>query len=880
MTRSKTAFFCLLFLVYASGAVQGAPGKENVIDETRLSLHITDAPLKQAIQTLIQRTSLEIIYSDDLVQDVRVNCDLQDKTLREVLLTILRDTRVTFKALRDGQVILYARETPEKINLRGYVRDATTGETLPYANIRIKGSRYGTATNANGYFAFVGAPGWVNSLSVNFIGYQQAEHKISQTDFDDELTILLEPKPLVGDTVTVFSAEDFMMDADDAGGQTRLSPQKLNSLPALGDQDIFKSLNLLPGFSSHDGSSSSLRVQGGRSDENLVLFDGMTIYQVDHFFGLVSAFNSDIVKDVRVFTGGFPARYGGRTSSVIELTGKTGSFDDFRISASANLLSARSMMQIPISGKASWLVSFRRSYLDIFGGNLYGNAYYPLLPLQNGDTRGGNFDNQAGVNTPGFQYYDLNSKLTYAATQNDVLSFSFYNGGDTRDEFRDLTQLQGGRQMSADMNKPQSQWHLEKQSNIGGSGKWTRIWSDRFYSTFLTASSKYDLSYNGDLKIQNPDSSWKESATQSNLIRETVARLDNEVYLDAFNRFEFGAAFTQTKVEADAESSLENYHLGLNNRADQAALYFQNTWSPDERFSLTSGFRTTWYALTENTYIEPRFSFKWRLQKRLTFSGAWGKYRQFVKQVGQDNSLTGGRTGFWALTDQNMKPEFSEHNILGLTWENRNYVFSIEAYRKRLDNLTELWIPKTQQRNQKREAFLIEGDGSSKGLQFLLQRKIGRFSGWAGYTLAKVNYQFQQINAGQSFAAPQDRRHEIKLIGQYEIKKWKLSSTWVYASGAPYTPMNSQQGQGPAAEFFRGSKNSARLPNTHRLDLGVSRSFSGSRFGYNVGLSIYNFYNNSNVWDRTYIPSGRNTILHDVTTLGFTPSFDISVNFN
>ena len=357
-----------------------------------------------------------------------------------------------------------ANSFAQDLLLTGIVTNAKSGETLPAANVVVKGTSIGTATNVDGYFTLLNLPSKKFTLNVFYVGCHPLEMEIDLDKIDGRLNVEMQPSNIEIDEVYVSAKAYKMIKATEGVSATRVSPIDLKTLPSFGQVDVFRSLQLLPGISGTNESSSGLYVRGGTPDQNLVLLDGMTVYNVDHFFGFFSAFNADAIKDIQMFKGGYPAKYGGRISSVVDLTGKNGDPNNFHMSGGVNLLDAHASVEIPLWGKGSILLAGRRSYTDFIESSLYNNIYDMLSNNQSeqettqntpigpgggfGGGRGGfgNFQQpQATTTRPTFYFYDLNGKITYRPTDKDNLSLSFYNGKDNLFEDSEISRSIEGR---------------------------------------------------------------------------------------------------------------------------------------------------------------------------------------------------------------------------------------------------------------------------------------------------------------------------------------------------------------------------------------------------------------------------------------------------
>ena len=393
-------------------------------------------------------------------------------------------------------------------DLHGYVVDGQSGEALPYATVSLKGRPAGAITNVDGYFVIVDAPAVVCTLQVSFIGYAWKETAVDNSRVRSQpLRIQLEVAVIDLEQTVVTAEEEYQIwrPADEVS-QVSFSPRQLDYLPTLGEADVFRSLQLLPGISGVSDGSSGLYIRGGTPDQNLVILDGMTVYHVDHFFGMFSAFNADAVKDLQVYKGGYPAKYGGRLSSVVELTGKTGDVNRLQLGVGGNLLSSHALLEVPLWGRGSWVLSARRSYTDLIESGLYTSLFdlvdeeqdqNPAAPAAagfGGRRRGRTLRQQV---EPSFYFYDLNSKVALSPTPIDFLAVSLYSGRDNLAESQELSgvRLRDRPQASEDESGSRTQENLTDWGNLGASLKWGRQWHARLFTNMLVSSSVYSSDY-------------------------------------------------------------------------------------------------------------------------------------------------------------------------------------------------------------------------------------------------------------------------------------------------------------------------------------------------------------------------------------------------
>ncbi len=798
---------------------------------------------------------------------------------------------------------LNASAQTSKRSIKGYVVDGTSGESLPYANVTVKGQKIGTTTNTEGYFILLNVPASADTLEIFYIGYTTKQIPLQDKDLSQALIIKMRQNLLQTEAITVTAEEYQIWEKSDQISQLTFSPKQLTSLPSLGEVDIFRSLQLLPGISGVSDGSAGLYIRGGTPDQNLVLLDGMTVYHVDHFFGFFSAFNADAIKNVQVYKGGFPAIYGGRLSSVVDLTGKTGNVNKAKYGFGINLLSVNGIMELPLfNNKASFIISGRRSYTDIIQTGTYQNFYDSLFgddnpPLSNPVRPGGGRRGQQATETrPDFYYYDLNAKFSYNPTRKDVYAISFYSGRDNLDDTNEMGNLkfESAQSLFTRINEETTDW-----GNIGASAKWSRQWNDRLSSNILLAASQYQSNYDRNRRIES-NSGIEDSVTvtrgggfaseEDNKIDDMTFRFDGDWHFTNNQRIGFGTWISAIKTDYRATLNDTINLFSRNNSSNQYAFYLQDQWQVFNPLQLTLGMRATIFDKTNKVYYEPRLSFNYAITNNLKFKGAWGQYNQFIHRIVNEQIL-GGSRDFWLVADEDFKPEFAEHYITGLSYENKNYLFSVEAFYKNMEHLIE-YSRRFQTKADFGELFFF-GSGISKGIEFLAQKKAGAFNGWISYTLSKVDHTFPSFNDGNTFPASNDRRHEFKTIATYTVGKWSLAATWIFASGQPYTSPESQYFlellNGESQSYIHVSdKNSYRLPDYQRLDISASYHFyatdaSGQRkkdaWSGETGLSIFNLYDHDNVWYRQYELDVTPVTITDVKMLGFTPTIFLKMRF-
>jgi len=762
--------------------------------------------------------------------------------------------------------------------ISGQVIDRNSKERLPYANVIIKGTKIGTQTNLEGFFLLHNVPDTLCTLQVTYMGYSPVEVPIDKQTKSSGMLIRMKQTPINIEGVTVSAAQSNFIKTEVTPSLITLSPTQISTLPSVGQVDIFRSIQLLPGIAAtHDGSSG-LYVRGGTPDQNLVLFDGMTVYHVDHFFGFFSAFNPDAIKDVQVYKGAFPAKYGGRLSSVIDMVGKTGNSEEMHGVAGLSLLSGNATLEGPLFG-GSFLVSARRSYSDIIASGTY-NTIYKLLTgsdapqAANGSQMSGRFgDAISQQETPTSAFLDLNGKYSYSIASKYILSASYYK---STDEY-DLTR-QSSTQMPSRSNNTQ-------QGNNGGSIKLFAQWGDDFFSNIILAYNGYTSKYTSSMGSQASNTT-QFSTDEDNHIDDMNFSADNVWKLTPVHELGFGFQVSQTKVKYSLSglnpSRTTQNILDFSQRGWLGAAYIQDKWMPLEQFTLTGGLRYNYFSETNSMFLEPRLSTRYELTENISLKAAFGIHHQFVNRILNEN-VTEASRDFWILADNSLAPSRAIHTVAGVTWENETFVFDVEGFYKDMSNLVEF----TQR--FRREALdlytFLSGDGRVKGVECLLQKKSGFWNGWISYTLSKAEKCYSELNDGQYFPAENDQTHELKIVGNVDLgSDWNVSTTFIYATGKPYTAPISQYSlvlldSSVYSYTHISGKNAYRLSDYHRLDVSISKKFRMESSSLNVGVSLFNVYNHANISYYEYDLNSQPIIITKVTGLGFLPSVFVQYEF-
>lgn len=745
----------------------------------------------------------------------------------------------------------FAAVAQQKITINGYVKDSLSGETLIGASITVKEEARGVTTNQYGFFSLT-LPRGSYQLLAGFIGY---EPKLVNVSFDENGTvnILLMPasSSLSNVTVTGRKRESNVKSAQ--MGKIDVSLNTLKSLPPfMGEVDILKSLQLLPGVRNAGEGNSGFYVRGGGPDQNLIMLDEAVVYNTGHLFGFFSVFNADALKNVSLIKGGMPAQYGGRLSSVIDVAMKEGNMNNTEIDAGIGLISSRFAIQGPLKrDKASYMISARRTYIDML--------IKPFISKEN------------SFYGSGYYFYDLNAKVNYTFSDKDRLYLSGYFG---RDKF--------------DFNNAKRSFNTSiPWGNATATLRWNHVFNKKLFANTSLIYNDYAFDFNG---TQNDF-----SINLSSGIKDLNAKTDFDFYASPEHKLKFGAQYTfhtflPSVVSGQQDTVVFTPANVQKKYANEYALYIQDDWEINSRLKLNYGLRYslfqqvgryTAYTTDENgnkldstSYnsgevikayggFEPRFTMRYSLDDYSSVKMAVTRNLQYIHLV--SNAGTTLPTDIWVPSTYRVKPQESWQYAAGYfrNFNNNMFETSLEVYYKTMQNQIEYREGYTPNTLKDPEEDFVFGNGWSYGAELFINKVKGRWTGWVGYTLSWTWRKFPEINDGMQYPGKYDRRHDLSVVATYAInRKWKVSAVFVFGTGnAISLPERFYFVDGVLSQEF-SRINAYRMKPYHRLDLSAiytpvqkkKRSYSG----YWV-FSIYNVYSRLNPYFYYYDQEGSAT---------------------
>lgn len=704
--------------------------------------------------------------------------------------------------------------------LSGHVRDATTGETLLGANVLVEEAERGAATNNSGFYTLSGLEPGTYTVAASYIGYQRTTATVTLDPGEDRrLDLELPPDGVTLDEVIVRDEND---DEERDLGVERVSTDLIQELPAVLEPDVFRSLQYLPGIKAASDFSSGLYIRGGSPDQTLILLDQTTVYNPSHFFGFFSTFNPDAIKDVQLYKGAFPAEYGGRIGSVVDIYNKDGNRRETKGGLSAGLLAARAYVEGPINrdedtetARGSYMVAARRSTLE------------PLLAvLRSADVEG----------IPDrFYFYDINAKANYRLTDDDRISLSVYGGQDQLDlEFLDDGQFDiayGNRTLSAN---------------------WTRLFSSQVFSSVTATASRYKSTPIATIAGTR--------FTQTNEVTDLSIKADVEYTPSPKHAFKAGVwggglSFSLRNTFDGSESFQRRIRSGY------ASLFVQDTYRPTDAWRIRGGLRGSYFDQGNFWRLAPRLSIAYDPTPDVRLQAAYGRYYQFLTL--ESSELF---TGFdsWLMTDEGVPPAFGDQWTAGVQTEwDSGWEVESEAYVRTMRDLFEQdpFLPDVAGLPYA-ETFRF-GSGYAFGNEWTVRRNEGAITGFAAYTLSRTERKFPDVNVAANgspnFYVPKyDRTHDLNIVLNYPFAdRWRATATFNYATGQPYTNPEFRyslqddplQSDISTRDVLVSPFNGDRLPAYHRLDVGVQRT--GRFFGWadmELQFQLINAYARENIW--------------------------------
>ncbi|MBB6458967.1 TonB-dependent receptor [Flammeovirga kamogawensis] len=746
----------------------------------------------------------------------------------------------------------------KKYILNGTIKDSETSEAIPGVTIFDVKSGLGTTSTSDGSFQ-LSLPGGEHQIQFRFIGYEAKEVQLALSK-DQSIDMILNSSSTELDMVVVKATRQQKISDVPQMSKVNLPMEQINDIPSVfGEKDVIKVFQLMPGVQSSGEGSTDLFVRGGSGDQNLFILDDAPIYNGQHLGGMFSVFTADALQSADLYKGGFPAEYGGRLSSVMDMRMKEGDLEEYHGKVALGLISSSIMLQGPLQqNKSSFIFSARRSYADLILGQMM---------------------NDEETKTK-FNFYDFNLKLSYHLNKNNKLTYSTYLG---RDKFKQVTDK---RSYELGVSIKEDGEAGIKWGNFTNTLKWTHFFSDNIISNTSVVYNKYHFDFFNaeDTRFDSENSGITETQFKGlnykSSIEDYTVKYDVDFVVNSKNTFKIGVIGTkhmfypkQIEIENRIDNRADIKSIKPSFNAIESGGYIQHLWLPTEKWRLQYGLRWSYFKNNGASYnnLEPRLNVAYKINDNLSVKGSYARMNQYLVRL--QSPQVGMPTDLYVSANKNIKPQQSDQIAIGIAKDITKFKglsLSIEGYYKVLNDVVQMKNGESPldidldnysgDFNQTEwDKTVTTGKGNSYGVEFMVQKKIGKISGWVGYTLSWAYLDFKELNNGKKFMAPWDRRHDFTLVTIYKPKKTRtFSSVFTYGTGSPYTlpvGMANTNGFSPAMDHqdskvdIYNSRSNFQGAAYHRLDLSAQfHKFKrkGRMRTWEVG--IYNTYARNNVF--------------------------------
>jgi len=836
-------FTCLMLLAGTSAFAQNLNKK--------ITLEVHNQPLGEVIRQISQKGDILFSYNPNRIPlDKKITITVKNATLESIFVKVFINNGIEY-VVSEKQVILKPAAQPaqtenqvtnlavRKFTVSGYVRDKATGEAIIGANVYNPATMQGTASNAYGFYS-LSLPAGDYTLTYSFIGYTPVEKQI-KFDKNNELTIDLEIASVAVKSVTIYGNTDDNLLKINQSGDMHLSPSVLKQIPGFaGNVDVLKSIQNVPGIISFGDGSAFYYVRGGNSDQNLLLIDEAPIYNPTHMFGFFSALAPDAIKDVMVYKGDFPASYGGRLSSVVEVRARDGNLKNLSFAGNMGIYTTDLTLEGPIvKEKSSFLVSGRISNLNwLKVSNAYDQSYK-------------------------FNFYDVNAKFNVRLNKNNRLFLTAYTGNDVFERYNSLNKNVFG-----------ISW-----DNIAGTLRWNHTFNNRLFCNTTMYYSRYDYYLDIAKELKNY---WNSSITNATI------KTDFSYYLNLSNTIKTGFEINgHNSNPGNMHYSDEGIQASIPQiskyKSTEVCLYAANEQLLGKHFSARYGLRLShWndfgpasvYFFDANhkvidtidvaaktiyesfNNIEPRVTLKLLMGNNASVQVSYNHTVQHL-QVLSNSTSPFTSLEVWVPSGPNIKPQQADQFSVGYFSRipRRQLEITVEAYYKKLYNQVDYADHANMLYNPLIEGELRFGDGYAYGIETMLRKNTGKFTGWVSYTYSKAIRQTDGVNNGNRYPAINDRPHNLFITLCYNSgKRWSYSAHWMYLTGAPFSsPTGFYYVNGYSIPIY-GEKNNDRYPDYHRLDLSVAFALNKpeKKFRHSLMLTIYNAYGRHNPFSQNF----------------------------
>ena len=821
--------------------------------QMRFSIKLQNATLEEFVKQVEQKTGYNFIYGEEVRLNGRITLAVRDLTINEILRKAFENQPIGFE-VSGKHILLNKRPVPQKtvsrrFTISGYVTDGVSSETLIGANILDSRQRVGTATNPFGFYTLT-LPEGDADLSFSYLGYE-TWHSSFPLNKDTVLNVRLDSNNELAEVIVLSDKKEAGIQATAMGAHEIPMAQIQHTPAVLGEADILKTIQLMPGVQAGTEGFSGLYVRGGGPDQNLILLDGIPVYNADHLLGLFSIFTPEAVKKVTLFKSSFPARYGGRLSSIVDVRTNDGDMKHYHGTLSIGTLTEKLHFEGPIvKDRTSFSISGRSTHTAFMG-----KAF---------SSDGDEFN---------YYFYDLNAKVNHKFNDRSRLFLNFYHGNDHYHfNFEEKYNYTDNSYNNIYESKSSLNW-----GNTIAAGRWNYVFTNKLFSNTTVAFNSYRMIVKGLSKEQEKYSSqqprsysYQFDSEYRSGIRDWSFRTDFDYTPVPSHHVKFGVEYlyhtfrpeTSTSKMKEEENGMTEqdtlYHSISNSylHGHEASVYVEDNFDIGNRISLNAGIHASLFNTQGKNYfsVQPRLSVRYRFDHGFSIKASFSQMAQYVHQL--SSTPLAMPTDLWVPITKNIRPmRANQYSIGGYYTGIPGWEFSIEGYYKQMHNVLEYqngvsFFGSSTNWEEKVEM----GKGRSMGMEFMVQKTLGKTTGWLAYTLAKADRQFKNgsINDGERFPYKYDRRHSISLCVNHKFsERIDVGASWIFNSGGT-TTMPEQQtvilkpdGTIVQANYI-SKRNNFRLPASHRLNIGVNFNKKTKHGMRTWNISLYNAYNSMN----------------------------------
>ena len=852
--------YIILFFVFTLSSNAFSQQEESILDR-KISINFYNISIKQAIVKLEKQTGISFAYNNSQVSKKFVNQSFKSESIKNILNKILKNQNLDYKII-DGKIIIYkSKNRKSKITVSGFVYDKETGETLIGCNIFDEETKNGTVSNNYGFYSLtLNDDGTKKNIVFSYIGYQTKTLEVSSTK---TINIKLELKKDGLSEVVIIDDIKRSQVNNILTGVTSISRTEIKKLPSfLGVADITRVILTQPGITTVGEGSSGFNVRGGNIDQNLILLDEAPIYSSAHLWGLFSIINADAVKNMKLYKGGIPARYGGRASSVLDIRQREGGGNKFAAEGEIGLLMTGLTLDVPIvKDKLSLLVSGRRTYFDLF---------FPMFKATKGND---------------MHFYDLSTKIAWNINKNNRIFFSGYFGAD-------IMKMKFDGYENADGSKTPATIIDFRWKNTTATVRWNHIFSDKLFMNISGVYSRYNYEFYSENDIGGGPANTEGTFTWKSSIDNYIFKPDFTLFINSKTKFRFGVAstfylFNPAKIISN-DKGINNIEFENEHSIESAAyIEFEKKWW---KLSLNAGLRYSVFAnigpytvaeyapnypINQNNIVstkeyksgeiiksyngfEPRLALKYALKKNIALKLGYNRMFQYIHLI--SNTSAALPFDIWKPAGAYIKPLKVDQLSIGYAQDtkNRKYSFSAESYYKLFADMLEYRNGADLFVNKNLETQLLPASGYAYGLELSLTKNYGIFSGNINYTYSvskrkttsKFNY--ENINNGEYYFSNYDRPHTLNINTNFTItKEWSASLFFTFQTGRPTTLPTGRIMINGQSYITYSDRNAYRISNTHRIDVSFTYtpiSKKNIRLKSSISFGVYNVYAHDNAF--------------------------------